>query len=396
MYNDALDGLTDYPFDRLRALLGPIEPPAGVAPLTMSLGEPQHPPPPMIAETIARHAELWGRYPPIAGSEDLLVAIRDWLERRYDLPKGMIEPGRHIVAVSGTREALYMACDLAVPRRKNGEIPTILMPNPFYQVYQGAAVMARAEPVYLAANKANGFLPDFAAAGEKRLARAALAYVCSPANPQGAIAGLDYLKDLVRLARKHDFVLCVDECYAEIYDRERPPGMLQACADMGGDMTNVLVFHSLSKRSSAPGLRSGFVAGDPDLIRRLKVLRNYGGATLPGPILAASAALWRDEAHVEVNRALYREKFDRAEQMLAGRFGYYRPEGGFFLWLDVGDGEAAAAKLWAEGAVRVIPGVYLARPDETGVNPGKGYIRVALVHEPDQAAEGIRRISEIL
>jgi succinyldiaminopimelate transaminase len=396
MHNDALDRLTDYPFDRLRALLGPVTPPAGKAPVFMQLGEPQHPEPPIIAATVARHAGEWGKYPPVNGSDDLFAAVAAWLTRRYRLPAGMIEPARHIVAVSGTREALYMASDLCVPREKRGTTPVVLIPNPFYQVYQGAAVLRGAEPYYMSAVAANGFLPDFDAVSPEVLERTALAYVNTPANPQGAVASLDYLVHALELARTYDFVLCVDECYAEIYDAAPPAGGLDAAANLGGSLHNLLVFHSLSKRSSAPGLRSGFVAGDPDLIRRLKMLRNYAGASLPMPILAASAALWRDEAHVEANRVLYRRKFDLADQIMAGRFGHYRPAGGFYLWLDVGDGEAAAAALWGKAAVRVIPGTYLAQPDRDGVDPGKRYIRVALVQEPEVVADALHRIVETL
>lgn len=396
MHNDALDRLSDYPFDRLRALLGPVTPAAGKAPVFMQLGEPQHPEPAIIAQTVAKHAGEWGKYPPVNGSDDLFAAVAAWLTRRYTLPQGMIEAARHVVAVSGTREALYMASDLCVPRAKNGAQPVVLIPNPFYQVYQGAAVLRGAEPYYMSAVAANGFLPDFGTLDESVLARTALAYVNTPANPQGAIASLDYLVHALTLARKYDFVLCVDECYAEIYDKDPPSGGLEAAKKLGGSLDNLLIFHSLSKRSSAPGLRSGFVAGDPDLIKRLKMLRNYAGASLPIPLLAASAALWRDEAHVEANRVLYRRKFDIADQIMAGRFGYYRPAGGFYLWLDVGDGEQAATALWGKAGVRVIPGTYLARPDRDGVDPGKPYIRVALVQEPDVIADALHRIVDTL
>lgn len=396
MYNTDLDRLTDYPFDRLRALLGPLEPPRDLSPLIMSLGEPQHAPPAILADTVAANGDLWGKYPPVAGSPDLLQAITVWLNRRYGLADGMIDSSQHIVAVSGTREALYMVGDLTISERKNNQLPAVLIPNPFYQVYIGAAVMARAEPVYLAATSETGFLPDFSRLSDETLNRTALAYLCTPANPQGAIADLDYLKNAINLARRHDFVLAVDECYAEIYDQNPPPGALQACAELGGGLENVLIFHSLSKRSNAPGLRSGFVAGDPELIKKLKTLRNYGGASIPGPLMAASAALWRDEDHVDANRILYREKFDRADQLLAGRFGYYRPEGGFYLWLNVGDGEKAAARLWAEAGIRVIPGAYLANRGADGLNPGQSYIRIALVQSPAMVSEALGRLVQSL
>ena len=400
MYNTNLDKLTDYPFDRLRALLNGVDAPADKEPLIMSLGEPQHPSPTLLMEAINKHADQWAKYPPIAGTPDLLDAIRDWLNTRYNLADGMIEASENICAVSGTREALYMAGDIAIPPQKNGGEPVVLIPNPFYQVYIGAAMMSRAEPVYMSATPENNFLPDFAALDEATLARTALAFLCTPSNPQGAVADLDYLKKAVALARKYDFVLAIDECYAEIYDQTPPPGGLEACQELAGEqknnMENVLVFHSLSKRSNAPGLRSGFVAGDPALIKKFKTLRNYGGATLPIPILAASAALWRDDGHVQENRKLYRQKFDRADQILGDQFGYYRPAGGFYLWLDVGDGEAAARKLWQEAGVKVIPGGYLARPDASGLNPGAPYIRIALVQEPEFISEALSRVVETL
>ena len=401
MFNPALDLLTDYPFDRLRALLDGIDPPAGGKPVIMSLGEPQHTPPPLIAKVIAEQAGEWGRYPPIGGTVAFLDAVTAWLTRRYHLPGAMIEGGRHVLAVSGTREALYMAGDLCIPGEKAGTRPCVLIPNPFYQVYQGAAVMSGADALYLPATRESGFLPDLTRVAAPDLDRAALCFLCSPANPQGAVASLDYLKQAISLARQHDFVLALDECYGEIYDRNLPPGGLQACAQMGGSpmgsgMDNVLVFHSLSKRSSAPGLRSGFVAGDGDLIARLRMLRNYGGATLPNPLLAASAALWSDETHVEANRALYRTKFDLADQILGGKLGQYRPAAGFYLWLDVGDGEKAAAQLWRQAGVKVIPGAYLARPGADGENPGQPYIRVALVHQPEEVSEALHRMVGVL
>jgi N-succinyldiaminopimelate aminotransferase len=275
-------------------------------------------------------------------------------------------------------------------------MPAVLMPNPFYQVYLGGAVMAGAEPILVPATKDVGFLPDFAALDAATLARTALAYYCSPANPQGAIAPLEALVALVRLARKHGFVIVFDECYSEIYEGAPPPGGISACAALGGGLDNVLVFNSLSKRSSAPGLRCGFVAGDARLIKRFTRLRDYGGAPPPLPLLAAATALWRDEAHVEENRQLYRKKFAMAETTLGGRCGFYRPDGGFYLWLDVEDGEKAASALWREQGVRVMPGAYLAREDSSGTNPGARYIRVALVHDLDTTERALQRMSAVL
>ena len=396
MINDRIARIGDYPFDRLRALLDPLTPRAGAAPISLALGEPQHTPPEMLRRIVDDNADLWGSYPPMWGTADFRAAVADWLSRRYGLAPGMVDPDRHVLPVSGTREALFMVAFVVVPERCAGGRPVVLMPNPFYQVYLGGAALAGAEPVYLPATRATGFLPDFTALDEDLLRRTAMAYYCSPANPQGAVADLDTLKRLVALAREHDFVLVADECYSEIYDRIPPPGMLEACAALGDGFDNVLVFQSLSKRSSAPGLRSGFVAGDGALIATFKRVRDYGGAPPPLPLLAASAALWRDEAHVEANRVLYREKFDRAAVRLGGRFGFARPAGAFYLWLDVGDGEAAAAALWREAALRVIPGAYLARGVNGGANPGAAYIRAALVHDIETTEDALDRLSRVL
>ena len=396
MLNPLIDRLTDYPFDRLRALLDGIPPPLGMRPLILSVGEPRHAPPPMVAETLARHAADWGRYPPVEGTAEFRRAVAGWLQRRYELPEGLVDPDRHVLPVAGTREALFLIGQVAVPAEKGGHPPLVLMPNPFYQVYFGAAVFARAEPVFLQATRETGFLPDLAAIDAATLARTAMLYLCSPANPQGAVASPTLLQSAVALARAHDFVLCVDECYADIWDAEPAPGALAACAALGEGLDNVVVFHSLSKRSSVPGLRSGFVAGDARLIAAFRRLRAFGGAALPLPVLAASTALWNDDAHAAANRTRYRTKFDLAERLLEGRFGFARPAGGFFLWLDVGDGATAARTLWAQAALRVLPGAYLAKDCRDGSNPGRAYIRVALVDDQDATEDALRKLLNVL
>ncbi len=332
------------------------------------------------------------------GKVEARAAIADWLRRRYALPDGMIDPEANVVPVSGTREALFMIALAAVPERKAGAKPVVMMPNPFYQVYAGAAVMAGAEPVFLPATAATGFLPDFSAVDGDTLARTALVYYCSPANPQGAIADLETLKSLVRLAREHGFMVASDECYAEIYDRgvAPPPGMAEACGALGGALDNVAIFNSLSKRSSAPGLRSGFVAGEAEFIRRYTRLRDYGGAPPPLPLLAAAEALWRDEEHVAASRELYRRKLDLAAAALEGSLGFYRSPGGFYLWLDVGDGEDAARRLWTEAGIRVLPGAYIAKTDADSVNPGRRYIRCALVHDLETTDQALARLAAVL
>jgi aspartate/methionine/tyrosine aminotransferase len=270
------------------------------------------------------------------------------------------------------------------------------MPNPFYNVYLAGAVMAGAEPVLLSVSAATGHLPALDELAPSLLARTAAFYICSPANPQGAAADRAYLERLISLARQHNFVLIVDECYSEIYTRDPPVGALQAAAALGVGFDNLIVCHSLSKRSNAAGLRSGFVAGDPAVLAGFARLRSYAAAVQPLPVLAAATALWRDEEHVRASRALYLEKYELADARLGGRFDYYRPDGGFFLWLNVGDSEAATRRLWTEAAIKVVPGAYLGRADERGSNPGSSAIRVAMVHNLATTATALQRLVDTL
>ena len=394
--NPRLDRLADNPFSKLRALFDGVQPRSNEPVLPWAVGEPQHAPPPMLARILAEKADLWNRYPPPAGTPEYRAACARWLTWRYRLPEGMVTGERNVLIVNGTKEALFLCPQVAVPQEKAGGTPTVLMPNPYYNVYVGGASLAGAEPVYLDCTAETGFLPDLDAIPKSALERCAMFYLCSPANPQGAIADLAYLKKAIALARTYDFVLAMDECYGEIYDRVQPPGALEACAALGGALDQVLVFHSLSKRSNAAGLRCGFVAGDARLIERFAHLRSYAGAQVPLPIQDAGIALWSEESHVEANRALYRRKFDIAESMLGDRFGFFRPQGGFFLWLDVGDGEEAALKLWRDAALRTLPGAYTSRTNPGRENPGRRYIRVALVHDDDTIAAGMRRMLRVL
>ncbi len=382
--NGQLNHLTDYPFRRLAALLGGETFPDAVV---MSIGEPQHLPPPQVTQILAEQASGWGKYPPSRGTPSFREAVRQWLSRRFSLPDGMLDPETAILPVAGTREALYLIAQTVIPSGGGH----VLLPNPFYQVYVGAAVMAGATPVLVPGAEGDASQPDFSTLPEETLARTRLAYLCSPANPQGTVASLELLERTILLARRYGFVLAVDECYSEIWDQVAPPGALQACANLGGSLDNVVIFHSLSKRSSVPGLRSGFVAGDPRIIASFDRLRSYGGAAVPVPILAASTALWLDETHVEENRALYRAKFDAAERQLKGRFDFVRPAGGFFLWLNVEDGEQAALKLWQQARIRVLPGKYL-----SSAGAGDKYIRVALVHDIVTVERALSRFAEIL
>lgn len=388
-FPERFSNLPDYAFPRLRKLLDVH--PAGGEPVAMTIGEPRHPMPAFVGEVLAANLSGFALYPPNDGTPELLAAISGWIARRYGATLG---PDR-IMPLNGTREGLFDACMALCPETKGGKRPVVLMPNPFYQVYAAAALSVGAEPVYVPATAATGFLPDYAGLAPDLLDRVAVAYLCSPANPQGAIASRDYLADLLSLAERHGFVLLADECYSEIWRDAPPPGALQVAAETGADPERVAVFHSLSKRSNLPGLRSGFVAGGPQSIARFRQLRNYGGAPLPLPIQRVSERVWSDEAHVDENRALYHEKFRIADQVFSGLQGYRTPEGGFFLWLPVEDGETAALKLWRETGVRVLPGAYLAR-DVGGDNPGKGYIRVAMVAPREEMQRGLISLRDCL
>jgi N-succinyldiaminopimelate aminotransferase len=394
--NPRLDALGEPTFSQLTRLLAPLAPRANETPIVMSVGDPMHEPPPMIAEILAAQAHLWNKYPPMTGTPELRGAIADWLTRRYRLAPGTVTAERHVLPLAGTKEGLFLAALLVVPERKAGQRPAVLLPNPFYVTHQGGAGLSGGEPVYLETSAATNYLPDLDRLSPVLLERTALFYLCSPDNPTGGCADLAYLKRLIALARQYDFVVAIDECYCEIYDGTPPVGGLEACVALGDGLDNLLVFHSLSKRSSAGGLRSGFVAGDPRLIAGFLRLRNYGGSQMPLPVQAASAALWRDEAHVGPNRERYRAKIDAAEAVLGRRFGFYRPEGGFFLWLEVGDGIKAAERLWRDAAVRTLPGRYMSRPATDGSSPGDRYIRVALVHDDSTIAAALERCIRVL
>ena len=394
MVNERLDLLRDYPFRRLNSLLADMRPPVGKKELIMSIGEPQHPYPEFVNRILADNSELWGKYPPTPGTRELRVSIADWLHRRYGLTSIQIDPDKNVLPVAGTREALFSIALMATPQGTGGPRPAILMPDPFYQIYSGAAIMAGAEPVYLPTSEDTGFLPDLSRLPQGTLHRTALAYVCSPSNPQGAAATPEQFSQYIKMARKYDFILAVDECYSEIYFGEPLPGVLTTCDQLDALTKNVLTFHSLSKRSNVPGLRSGFVAGDQRLIKSFGQLRQYTGNASPGPVLAVATALWKDESHVEVNRKLYQEKFDDAEMLLGKHPCFYKPEGGFYLWLKVGDGEAVTQTLWKEAGVKVMPGRFLSA--ENSKAPGAAYIRVALVHSRQKTAEGLRRIAALL
>jgi aspartate/methionine/tyrosine aminotransferase len=383
--------LPEYAFPRLRALLR--DQPPGGPDLAMTIGEPKHPMPAMVAEVVAAHAHEFALYPPNEGAPELRAAIADWVRARHGVA---IDPDTQVIVLNGTREGLFNAALALSPEEKNGARPAILMPNPFYQAYGAGALAAGAEPVMVPATAATGFLPDYASLPAQILDRVTLCYLCSPSNPQGAVASEAYWHALIALAEKHDFRIIADECYGEIYRDAPPPGGLAMAAAVGADPERVMIVQSLSKRSNAPGLRAGFAAGGPRTIAALKQIRAYGGAPVPLPLQRAATALWRDEAHVVANRALYRPKFALADRILGNFPGYLSPVAGFFLWLDVGDGEAAALRLWRETGVRVLPGGYLGRAGEDGVNPGDAYVRVALVASEAAVERGLTAIRDTL
>lgn len=399
-YPERFSDLPAYAWPRLRALLDVHE--AGGAPINMTIGEPQHPFPSFVADVLAASIAEFAKYPTNEGAPELLAAICGWVTRRYGVD---MTPDR-VMVLNGTREGLYNAAMALAPETKNGKQPVVLMPNPFYQVYAIGALSVGAEPVMVPATAETGHLPDFASLDPAVLDRATLCYICSPANPQGAVADRAYWRRLIGLAEKHDFTILADECYSEIYRDAPPMGALEAVADTGCDPERVVVFHSLSKRSNLPGLRSGFVASGPCNIKEMRQLRAYAGAPLPMPLQRVAERVWSDEDHVVANRALYREKFDIADAVFAGVNSYASPDAGFFLWLPVEDGEQAALKLWQETGVRVLPGSYLSRPPsgDTTLNggpdpsgdPGSAYIRVALVAPKEETQRGLQLIRDCL
>jgi N-succinyldiaminopimelate aminotransferase len=382
------------PFVRLTELIAGIEP--GKPPINLSVGEPQHPIPAFVGPTLAAHLADFGRYPANKGIEPFRRAVAGWLNRRYKLTRP-VDPESEVLVLSGTREGLFLAA-IAARRwatRRAGK-PAVLIPNPFYAAYGAGALAADCEPVYLPATRKSGFLPDLDTLDDALLARTVACYIASPSNPQGAVADREYLARLVKLARRFGFLVFADECYCEIYSEHEPPGMLEAS---GPDFANVVAFHSLSKRSSLPGLRVGFAAGDHRFLAPYLELRNIAAPQVPTPAQYVAIAAYNDETHVRDNRRLYSEKFDLADQIIGDRYGYERPAGGFFLWLDVskqGGSEAVTKRLWAEAGVRVVPGRYLAREQNDGSNPGSDYIRVAMVQDKPATAEALHRLVAVL
>ncbi|GAA5127994.1 succinyldiaminopimelate transaminase [Alloalcanivorax gelatiniphagus] len=389
--NPDLERLHPYPFEKLGALFSGL-PVADKPHIALSIGEPQHPSPDFVQQVLRDNTALLSRYPATAGLPELRQAIAGWLTRRFKLSG--VDAGRQVLPVNGTREALFAFAQALLNRADD---PLVLMPNPFYQIYEGAAFLGGGEPVYLPCTAASGLQPDFDAVDEAVWKRTRLLFICSPGNPTGAVLSSAQLKALIQLADKFDFVIASDECYSEIYRDKAPPGLLQACAELGRhDYRRCVVFHSLSKRSNLPGLRSGFVAGDADILAGFLRYRTYHGCAMPVHHQLASIAAWNDEAHVAANRALYNEKFKAVLDILGEPLKVSAPDAGFYLWPKTPvDDETFARRLKAEENVTVLPGRYLSRTVD-GRNPGKNRVRMALVAELDQCIEGAQRIRALI
>lgn len=389
--NPDLQRLHPYPFEKLAALFADLPTP-GQPPVAFSIGEPQHPAPEFVQQVLRDNTALLRRYPATAGLPELRQAIAGWLTRRFHLQH--ISSDDQVIPVNGTREALFAFAQAMLDREQQ---PLVLMPNPFYQIYEGAALLAGGEPVYLPCTDSTGLQPDFDAVPEATWQRTRLLFICTPGNPTGATLSKAQLQALIQLADKYDFTIASDECYSEIYRDHPPVGLLQACADLGRhDYRRCVVFHSLSKRSNLPGLRSGFVAGDATILGAFLRYRTYHGCAMPVHHQLASIAAWNDEAHVQVNRDLYRAKFDAVLDILGGVLKVSAPDAGFYLWPETPvDDETFASRLKAEENVVVLPGRYLSRT-VNGRNPGENRVRMALVAELDQCIEGAERIRALL
>ena len=392
--NSNLDRLQPYPFEKLRQLFEDLTPPQDKAPIALSIGEPRHPSPAFVLEAVSDNLQRLANYPGTAGLPELRQTIASWLERRFQLPA--VDADNQVLPVNGTREALFAFAQAVVDGAPDA---LVMSPNPFYQIYEGAALLAGAQPHFINCTKQTGFLPDFDAVSSEQWRRCQLLYICNPGNPTGAVLDLPQLQQLIALAREHDFVIASDECYSEIYCDEAspPPGLLQASAAMGDPQyRNCVVFHSLSKRSNLPGLRSGFVAGDSAILQDFLLYRTYHGCAMPLHHQLASIAAWQDETHVVANRDLYRAKFSAVLEQLQGHMAVSAPQAGFYLWpqTPISDKEFAR-RLYAQEHVTVLPGRFLAR-DANGINPGENRVRMALVAEPQQCVEAARRMVRCL
>ena len=400
--NPGLEKLHPYPFEKLMQLKQTIGQEASViknkAHIDLSIGEPKHTTPKLILDELQKQLPKAASYPTTRGIDELRQAIAEWLVRRFKLPEGSITAEQNVLPVNGTREALFAFAQCAI-NSKTGDTPVVMSPNPFYQIYEGAALLASAEPYYINCVEENKFLPDFDVVPEDIWQRCQLVYLCSPGNPTGAVLGQDAIGKLLTLADKHDFIIAADECYSEIYfDEASPPiGLLQAAANLGrDDYKRCIVFHSLSKRSNVPGMRSGFVAGDARLIQTFLRYRTYHGCSMPIYTQMASIVAWQDEDHVRANRDLYRQKFAAVLDILKPVMNVTRPDASFYLWPETPIPETEfAAGLYSRQNITVLPGSFLSRSIAAG-NPGENRIRIALVAELDQCIEAAERICEYI
>ncbi len=392
--NRALELLQPYPFERLAQLTAHIRPPANKQAISLTIGEPKHPVPRLILDALQNNLGRIDAYPSTVGIPELRIVIAQWLTQRFCLQAYSLDPERHVLPVNGTREALFAFAQTIVDRSKPSRV---LMPNPFYQIYEGAALLAGAQPYFLPCLEDHGFLPDLDAVPDTVWRECQLLYLCSPGNPTGAVMSMAQLKHAIQLAEKHDFVIASDECYSEIYlDEAAPPvGLLQAAAELGmKDFQRCVVFHSLSKRSNVPGLRSGFVAGDPDVLRRFLLYRTYHGSAMNPAVQQASIAAWRDEAHVVENRALYRAKFDAVLEILKDVLPARRPAASFYLWPQTPiDDRDFTCELLARQNLRVVPGRFLSR-EVNGQDPGANRVRISLVPPLAECEEAARRLRD--
>jgi N-succinyldiaminopimelate aminotransferase len=391
--NPNLNLLHPYPFQKLRDLFSGITPNAAYRPVNLSIGEPKHATPEFIKTALTRSLGGLANYPTTLGSQELRLAIAGWMVRRYGIPMPDVE--RAIIPVNGSREALFAFAQAVVDSGRPN--PVVISPNPFYQIYEGAALLAGAEPYYLNTLPENGFSMDFAAVPESVLKRTQLVYVCSPGNPTGRVMGLDDWRQIFALSDQYGFVIASDECYSEIYfDQAHPPiGALQAAHLLGRGFERLVMFSSLSKRSNVPGMRSGFVAGDERILEKFLLYRTYHGCAMNPAVQAASTAAWNDEAHVQENRRLYAEKFRIVTPMLKNVLEVDMPDAAFYLWARTpGSDTALAQRLYRECNVTVLPGSFLAR-EAHGVNPGAGFVRIALVASLEECVEAAERMQRL-
>ncbi|PID46758.1 MAG: succinyldiaminopimelate transaminase [Proteobacteria bacterium] len=394
--NPDLQRLQPYPFEKIAKLKQGVQANTELTPLSLSIGEPQHPTPAIILDSLQDNLTQIAQYPATKGTTELREAIAHWLIQRFQLPQHGIDPDTQILPVNGTREALFAITQCLIERKADAKV---LMPNPFYQIYEGAALLAGATPVYLPCLEENNFLPDLDAVDEATWAQCQLFFMCSPGNPTGAVTPVSDIKKLLALAEKYDFIIAADECYSEIYldESNPPPGLLQVAASMGNtDFKRCVVFHSLSKRSNAPGLRSGFVAGDAAIMQAFLLYRTYHGCAMPPHTQTASTVAWGDEVHVATNRRLYREKFAAVLAILSPVMDIPTPQASFYLWPKTPiDDVSFTRDIYQQQNLNVIPGSYFSRKVD-GINPGANRVRLALVAEPEQCIQAAKRIRQFI